>query len=70
MVILWNLPTCLLTGMVKLSDDLHKVTYKQFKKISLTDLLDTLLHILEMGDFTLVVHDQIQYHSHSKSNKK
>lgn len=70
MVTLGNMLSCLLAGKVHPSDQVHKVLYKQFKQIRLTDPLGKLSHILEMDHFALVVHEQIQYHSHGKSSKK
>ncbi|KAM7132048.1 cystathionine beta-synthase isoform 1-T3 [Molossus nigricans] len=84
MVTLGNMLSCLLAGKVQPSDQVHKVIYKQFKQIRLTDPLGTLSRILEMDHFALVVHEQIQSrdqalagevggpadHSHGKSNKK
>ncbi|KAM5333415.1 cystathionine beta-synthase isoform 2-T3 [Glossophaga mutica] len=70
MVTLGNMLSCLLAGKVRPSDQVHKVIYKQFKQIRLTDLLGTLSCILEMDHFALVVHEQIQYHSHRKSSKR
>ncbi|XP_045708540.1 cystathionine beta-synthase isoform X2 [Phyllostomus hastatus] len=70
MVTLGNMLSCLLAGKVQPSDQVHKVIYKQFKQIRLTDPLGTLSRILEMDHFALVVHEQIQYHSHGKSSKK
>ncbi|KAF6120034.1 hypothetical protein HJG60_010362 [Phyllostomus discolor] len=70
MVTLGNMLSCLLAGKVQPSDQVHKVIYKQFKQIHLTDPLGTLSRILEMDHFALVVHEQIQYHSHGKSSKR
>ncbi|XP_036207328.1 cystathionine beta-synthase isoform X1 [Myotis myotis] len=60
MVTLGNMLSCLLAGKVQPSDQVHKVIYKQFKQIRLTDPLGMLSRILEMDHFALVVHEQIQ----------
>uniref|UniRef100_A0A671DHC2 Cystathionine beta-synthase n=2 Tax=Rhinolophus ferrumequinum TaxID=59479 RepID=A0A671DHC2_RHIFE len=70
MVTLGNMLSYLLAGKVQPSDQVHRVLYKQFKQIRLTDPLGKLSHILEMDHFALVVHEQIQYHSHEKSSQK
>ncbi|XP_036207329.1 cystathionine beta-synthase isoform X2 [Myotis myotis] len=70
MVTLGNMLSCLLAGKVQPSDQVHKVIYKQFKQIRLTDPLGMLSRILEMDHFALVVHEQIQYHSPGKSSKR
>ncbi|XP_026941647.1 cystathionine beta-synthase isoform X2 [Orcinus orca] len=70
MVTLGNMLSSLLAGKVQPSDQVRKVIYKQFKQIHLTDPLGKLSHILEMDHFALVVHEQIQYHSHGESSKR
>ncbi|XP_059542542.1 cystathionine beta-synthase isoform X1 [Myotis daubentonii] len=60
MVTLGNMLSSLLAGKVQPSDQVHKVIYKQFKQIRLTDPLGMLSRILEMDHFALVVHEQIQ----------
>ncbi|XP_005885791.1 PREDICTED: cystathionine beta-synthase isoform X3 [Myotis brandtii] len=60
MVTLGNMLSCLLAGKVQPSDQVHKVIYKQFKQIRLTDPLGMLSRILEIDHFALVVHEQIQ----------
>ncbi|XP_075398370.1 cystathionine beta-synthase isoform X2 [Tenrec ecaudatus] len=70
MVTLGNMLSSLLAGKVQPSDQVRKVIYKQFKQIRLTDPLGQLSHILEMDHFALVVHEQIQYHSHERSSQK
>ncbi|XP_005885790.1 PREDICTED: cystathionine beta-synthase isoform X2 [Myotis brandtii] len=70
MVTLGNMLSCLLAGKVQPSDQVHKVIYKQFKQIRLTDPLGMLSRILEIDHFALVVHEQIQYHSPGKSSKR
>ncbi|XP_036898947.1 cystathionine beta-synthase-like protein isoform X2 [Sturnira hondurensis] len=70
MVTLGNMLSCLLAGKVQPSDQVRKVIYRQFKQIHLMDPLGTLSRILEMDHFALVVHEQIQYHSHGKSSKR
>ncbi|XP_062962004.1 cystathionine beta-synthase [Cynocephalus volans] len=60
MVTLGNMLSSLLAGKLHPSDQVHKVIYKQFKQICLTDTLGKLSHILEMDHFALVVHEQIQ----------
>uniref|UniRef100_A0A8C9UV34 Cystathionine beta-synthase n=1 Tax=Spermophilus dauricus TaxID=99837 RepID=A0A8C9UV34_SPEDA len=70
MVTLGNMLSSLLAGKVQPSDQVHKVLYKQFKPIRLTDTLGTLSHVLEIDHFALVVHEQIQYHSNGESSKR
>ncbi|XP_008561379.1 PREDICTED: cystathionine beta-synthase [Galeopterus variegatus] len=70
MVTLGNMLSSLLAGKLHPSDQVHKVIYKQFKQICLTDTLGKLSHILEMDHFALVVHEQIQYQSNGKSSKR
>ncbi|XP_019601224.2 cystathionine beta-synthase isoform X2 [Rhinolophus sinicus] len=70
MVTLGNMLSYLLAGKVQPADQVRRVLYKQFKQIRLTDPLGKLSHILEMDHFALVVHEQIQYHSHGKSSQK
>ncbi|XP_032487112.1 cystathionine beta-synthase isoform X4 [Phocoena sinus] len=70
MVTLGNMLSSLLAGKVQPSDQVRKVIYKQFKQIHLTDPLGKLSHILEMDHFALVVHEQIQYHSHGESTER
>uniref|UniRef100_A0A8D1M8R1 Cystathionine beta-synthase n=1 Tax=Sus scrofa TaxID=9823 RepID=A0A8D1M8R1_PIG len=70
MVTLGNMLSSLLAGKIQPSDQVRKVIYKQFKQIRLTDPLGKLSHILEMDHFALVVHEQIQYHSHGESSKR
>ncbi|XP_059542543.1 cystathionine beta-synthase isoform X2 [Myotis daubentonii] len=70
MVTLGNMLSSLLAGKVQPSDQVHKVIYKQFKQIRLTDPLGMLSRILEMDHFALVVHEQIQYHSPGESSKR
>ncbi|XP_036302591.1 cystathionine beta-synthase isoform X2 [Pipistrellus kuhlii] len=70
MVTLGNMLSSLLAGKVQPSDQVHKVIYKQFKQIRLTDPLGMLSRILETDHFALVVHEQIQYHSPEKSSKR
>ncbi|XP_053773413.1 cystathionine beta-synthase isoform X2 [Desmodus rotundus] len=70
MVTLGNMLSCLLAGKVQPSDQVRKVIYKQFKQIRLMDPLGMLSHILELDHFALVVHEQIQYHSHGQSSKR
>nr|XP_019601224.1 PREDICTED: cystathionine beta-synthase isoform X2 [Rhinolophus sinicus] len=70
MVTLGNMLSYLLAGKVQPEDQVRRVLYKQFKQIRLTDPLGKLSHILEMDHFALVVHEQIQYHSHGKSSQK
>lgn len=60
MVTLGNMLSSLLAGKVQPSDQVHKVLYKQFKQIRLTDPLGMLSRILETDHFALVVHEQIQ----------
>ncbi|XP_075855995.1 cystathionine beta-synthase isoform X3 [Microcebus murinus] len=60
MVTLGNMLSSLLAGKVQPSDQVHRVLYKQFKQIRLTDTLGSLSHILELDHFALVVHEQIQ----------
>ncbi|XP_039713710.1 cystathionine beta-synthase isoform X2 [Pteropus medius] len=60
MVTLGNMLSCLLAGKVQPSDPVHRVIYKQFRQIHLTDPLGRLSHILELDHFALVVHEQIQ----------
>nr|XP_028583123.1 cystathionine beta-synthase isoform X5 [Podarcis muralis] len=74
MVTLGNMLSSLLAGKVQPSDQVSKVIYKQFKKLSiespckmynlirLQDNLGKLSHILEIDHFALVVHEQIQWH--------
>uniref|UniRef100_A0A2K6FI37 Cystathionine beta-synthase n=1 Tax=Propithecus coquereli TaxID=379532 RepID=A0A2K6FI37_PROCO len=54
MVTLGNMLSSLLAGKVQPSDQVHKVVYKQFKQIRLTDTLGKLSHILELDHFALV----------------
>ncbi|XP_058152279.1 cystathionine beta-synthase isoform X2 [Dasypus novemcinctus] len=60
MVTLGNMLSSLLAGKVQPSDQVHKVIYKQFKQVRLTDSLGVLSRILETDHFALVVHEQIQ----------
>ncbi|XP_015448603.1 cystathionine beta-synthase isoform X1 [Pteropus alecto] len=83
MVTLGNMLSCLLAGKVQPSDPVHRVIYKQFRQIHLTDPLGRLSHILELDHFALVVHEQIQSrdqalaggggpadHGHGESSKR
>nr|XP_048312980.1 cystathionine beta-synthase-like [Myodes glareolus] len=69
MVTLGNMLSSLLAGKVQPSDEVCKVLYKQFKPIHLSGTLGSLSHILEIDHFTLVIHEQIQYHSNGLSSK-
>ncbi|KAB1283030.1 Cystathionine beta-synthase [Camelus dromedarius] len=70
MVTLGNMLSSLLAGKVRPSDQVRKVVSRQFKQIFLTDPLGKLSHILETDHFVLVVHEQIQYHSHREASKR
>nr|AML23857.1 cystathionine beta-synthase [Fukomys mechowii] len=70
MVTLGNMLSSLLAGKVQPADQVCRVLYRQFKPVHLTDTLGTLSHILEMDHFALVVHQQIQYHSHGEPSAR
>jgi len=65
-----NMMANMVRNKVTPSDPVSKVMYKQFKKIRMDTSLGDLSRMLDTDHFVLVVHDQRQYGSEGKMDRK
>ncbi|XP_064618361.1 cystathionine beta-synthase-like isoform X2 [Liolophura sinensis] len=70
MVTVSNMMAQIVKNKVRGSDPVSKVTYKQFKQISMDTSLGHLSRLLDTDHFVLVVHDQRQYSGHGNEARK